>query len=63
MYLLYCIFHISEKFPQLFCKSQERDKINVKFSVEKYISITTHNEFQIQRGKTLFFELNFPQLH
>jgi len=57
MCLLYCISYISAKFPQQFCLSQERGKINVKFSAEKYISITTHNEFQIRRGKTLFFEL------
>jgi len=37
--------------------SQERGEINVKFSAEKYINITTHNEFQIRSGKTLFFEL------
>jgi hypothetical protein len=57
MYLLYCISYVTEKFLQLRCISQERDMINVKSSLEKYISIKTHNEFQIRRTKTLFFEL------
>jgi hypothetical protein len=58
MYLVHCTLHISEKFPQQFCISQERGRINVKFSAGKYISITTHNEFQIRRRKILFFELS-----
>ena len=58
MYLVYCISYISEKFLQQLCISQERGKINVNFSAEKYISITTHKEFRIRRGKTLFFVLS-----
>lgn len=57
MYLLYYISYSTVKFPRLFCISQEKDKINLKFSAEKNKTITTHNEFQIRRGKTLFFEL------